>query len=69
MMLQWGPVFSDVEMAFHSPIQGKRIDMLQWGHVFSDVEIQLMQILITRLNILLQWGSLFRRGNLEYFSS
>ena len=36
--LQWGHVFSDVEMAFS--IDGERWHcLLQWGHVFSDVEI------------------------------
>ena len=38
MSLQWGHVFSDVEMP--SSIEAaEAIVLLQWGHVFSDVEI------------------------------
>jgi len=37
-VLQWGHVFSDVEMIKGNKEKGE-VDMLQWGHVFSDVEI------------------------------
>jgi len=36
--LQWGHVFSDVEMEKHAK-QVREKAVLQWGHVFSDVEI------------------------------
>ena len=37
-MLQWGHVFSDVEIQFRE-LSGEKTSLLQWGHVFSDVEI------------------------------
>ena len=36
--LQWGHVFSDVEIGCAGGGSGQR-GVLQWGHVFSDVEI------------------------------
>jgi len=36
--LQWGHVFSDVEIG-QCCVPGAGFDRLQWGHVFSDVEI------------------------------
>jgi len=38
-MLQWGHVFSDVEMPVASACHSIPL-RLQWGHVFSDVEIR-----------------------------
>ena len=39
LMLQWGHVFSDVEIEnMKSNRTGEPV--LQWGHVFSDVEIE-----------------------------
>ena len=43
MSLQWGHVFSDVEI----PASERRFPfflVLQWGHVFSDVEIGKVKI-------------------------
>ena len=37
-VLQWGHVFSDVEIRFR-PMKASLCQSLQWGHVFSDVEI------------------------------
>ena len=37
-MLQWGHVFSDVEIVKGYTSQTRAL-LLQWGHVFSDVEI------------------------------
>jgi len=36
--LQWGHVFSDVEIMFWKSYP-KKSGSLQWGHVFSDVEM------------------------------
>ena len=36
--LQWGHVFSDVEIIGET-LGGRPVSRLQWGHVFSDVEI------------------------------
>ena len=37
--LQWGHVFSDVEIADGAEVGRLRLVLLQWGHVFSDVEM------------------------------
>jgi len=37
--LQWGHVFSDVEISLEAIRAGFKKAWLQWGHVFSDVEI------------------------------
>ncbi len=41
-MLQWGHVFSDVEILSEVLVKDFYRIMLQWGHVFSDVEISQM---------------------------
>ena len=38
-LLQWGHVFSDVEISYGAYRRRGTRMMLQWGHVFSDVEI------------------------------
>jgi len=40
--LQWGHVFSDVEIV-SCPVHPQVKAELQWGHVFSDVEIRRWQ--------------------------
>ena len=40
LMLQWGHVFSDVEIKQFDEKTAVKIIELQWGHVFSDVEIR-----------------------------
>jgi len=60
--LQWGHVFSDVEiekMSFYFD----EVKLLQWGHVFSDVEISLCFVISTTKNIASMGPRLFRRGN------
>ena len=57
--LQWGHVFSDVEMAgapVGPQLPGAR---LQWGHVFSDVEMTLLERPDTNSEGKLQWGHVF----------
>ncbi len=55
--LQWGHVFSDVEMPLRRVHSGA-FTLLQWGHVFSDVEIPMMTAIGQQL-IQLQWGHVF----------
>ena len=55
--LQWGHVFSDVEIRFSARILSRFL-MLQWGHVFSDVEIENMKSNRTGEPVL-QWGHVF----------
>ena len=55
--LQWGHVFSDVEITFLSSGL-KTAAMLQWGHVFSDVEIRNLRPGGVA-DVGLQWGHVF----------
>ena len=55
--LQWGHVFSDVEIFKTAWITGDLTE-LQWGHVFSDVEITEWADDVISL-IMLQWGHVF----------
>ena len=55
--LQWGHVFSDVEIHIVDILTPPSVG-LQWGHVFSDVEI----VIPSERNLLasmLQWGHVF----------
>ena len=57
-LLQWGHVFSDVEITSGGCHEFRSRHSLQWGHVFSDVEIN------TGVNVsagvsTLQWGHVF----------
>ena len=56
-MLQWGHVFSDVEIGRFSKRSISRTG-LQWGHVFSDVEITHRAATFCWSNGL-QWGHVF----------
>ena len=55
--LQWGHVFSDVEI-FFSARMASRFFILQWGHVFSDVEMS-PRPWICPWCVTLQWGHVF----------
>ena len=56
-VLQWGHVFSDVEMRTGGGFLSGLL-LLQWGHVFSDVEIFLL-FFAAYLPDQLQWGHVF----------
>ena len=56
--LQWGHVFSDVEMAVVLAAPADR-PKLQWGHVFSDVEILADDFVSPVGAAMLQWGHVF----------
>ena len=58
MGLQWGHVFSDVEISF-AATRVVPDPALQWGHVFSDVEITTPDPSTDYLAIVLQWGHVF----------
>ena len=60
-MLQWGHVFSDVEITYR-PTDAARNAALQWGHVFSDVEIRNNDKILATI-IASMGPRLFRRGN------
>ena len=55
--LQWGHVFSDVEIPCGDDNR-PRTTWLQWGHVFSDVEISI-QASVSSSSSVLQWGHVF----------
>ncbi len=60
--LQWGHVFSDVEMSLSLSFT-QSITFLQWGHVFSDVEIRDQQLYQSCFQESSMGPRLFRRGN------
>ena len=64
-VLQWGHVFSDVEM-FMDPVPRLFQERLQWGHVFSDVEISACIARMMSASML-QWGHVF--SDVEIFLS
>ena len=58
MSLQWGHVFSDVEIS--CTCQSRAISAsLQWGHVFSDVEMAQKGHVYDHQSARLQWGHVF----------
>ncbi len=60
--LQWGHVFSDVEMD-ESVIDMFGKVLLQWGHVFSDVEMIESEKVAYHTAKASMGPRLFRRGN------
>ncbi len=60
--LQWGHVFSDVEM-FDSKKKRNANKRLQWGQVFSDVEIKQVSCRLVADRRASMGPRLFRRGN------
>ena len=62
-MLQWGHVFSDVEMVMGTAAKPKLCLWLQWGHVFSDVEIAMRTSVNNGAGGASMGPRLFRRGN------
>ena len=68
MELQWGHVFSDVEIVASSLLpKGK--PKLQWGHVFSDVEMELAGHKADADQARLQWGHVFSDVEIRLFQN
>ena len=63
-LLQWGHVFSDVEMV-QRPGSAGVSSVLQWGHVFSDVEMSGDSGLPLAIGPASMGPRLFRRGNVR----
>ena len=62
-LLQWGHVFSDVEIWKRRAVQAISENELQWGHVFSDVEILEQEEKQNEIHRASMGPRLFRRGN------
>ena len=62
-MLQWGHVFSDVEIGTQPSSVYLPSAKLQWGHVFSDVEMADAGFFDNAEDDASMGPRLFRRGN------